>query len=86
MDGGGHGVARCFVGTDGVHLITQHTQRLKGHHGLVVLREIAAQQQNFFDITGTSINLFRKRFRYSYKVKNRESSLTIQSSTSTILI
>lgn len=58
VDGGGDGLAGLFVGADGVHLIAQHAQSLKRHHGLVILCEITAEKQNFFSHTITSHIMF----------------------------
>ena len=46
VNGGRDGVASLLVRTHGVDLIAEHRERLERHHGLVILRKIAAEQQN----------------------------------------
>ena len=46
VDGGRDGIAGLLLRADGVDLVTEHRERLERHHGLVVLGEVAAEQQN----------------------------------------
>jgi predicted RNA-binding Zn-ribbon protein involved in translation (DUF1610 family) len=47
VDGGAHGIASLFVGTDRMDDVPDHEERLKGNHHFVVFHVIADQHEQF---------------------------------------
>ncbi|MNZ90485.1 hypothetical protein D3C78_1094490 [compost metagenome] len=46
VDGGAHRLPGLLLGTDRVHGVTDHQQRLERHHGFVVFGVVADQHQD----------------------------------------